>query len=101
MRTLTFISDRQSIAERISALTLSDSRRWGRMSVHQMICHLCDAYRAPLGEKYVSPTRVFVPRKLFKWVALRAPLKWPKGVPTRPEVEQGVGGTAPTEFFLD
>lgn len=101
MRTLASIADRQTIAERISALTPSDSRRWGRMSVHQIICHLCDAYRAPLGEKYVSPTRMFVPRKLFKWVALRAPFKWPKGVPTRPEVDQGVGGTPPTEFGQD
>jgi hypothetical protein len=101
MRTLDSIADRQSIVERISALTSSDHRLWGRMSASQMICHLCDAYRAPLGEKYVSPTRVFVPRKLFKWVALRAPVKWPKGIPTCPEVEQGVGGTAPTEFSQD
>ena len=28
-------------------------------------------------------------------------MKWPKGIPTRPEVEQGVGGTPPTEFEAD
>jgi hypothetical protein len=37
----------------------------------------------------------------MKWLALQAPMKWPKGVPTRPEVEQGVAGTAPTEFEKD
>jgi len=28
-------------------------------------------------------------------------MKWPKGVATRPEVEQGIGGTAPVEFEKD
>lgn len=37
----------------------------------------------------------------MKWVALRTPLKWPKGVKTMAEVEQGVGGTCPSEFQLD
>jgi Protein of unknown function (DUF1569) len=31
-------------------------------------------------------------------MALRLPAKWPHGVKTRPQVEQGVGGTAPLEF---
>ena len=34
----------------------------------------------------------------MKWVALYAPIPWPKGVPTRPEMDQYVGGTAPFEF---
>ena len=40
-------------------------------------------------------------RTLIKWIALYVPIAWPKGVPTRPEMEQGVGGTAPREFALD
>jgi hypothetical protein len=28
-------------------------------------------------------------------------LSWPKGVPTRPEVEQGVGGACPIDFLSD
>jgi len=101
MRTLESIADRESIVRRISALTPSDRRLWGKMSVHQMVCHLCDSYRAALGEKPVSAATGFLPQPVMKWLALRAPMKWPKGVPTRPEVEQGVGGTAPTEFEKD
>lgn len=71
------------------------------MSVHQMVCHLSDAYRLPLGEKSASPATGLLQRTLMKWIALQLPMKWPKGVKTRPEVEQGVGGTAPVEFEQD
>ena len=37
----------------------------------------------------------------MKWAALYAPFRWPKGVPTRPEIEQGMGGTPPSEFEQD
>lgn len=101
MRTLATAADRESILQRIASLTPSDARLWGKMSVHQMICHLCDAYRLPLGEKSASPATGFLQRTAMKWIALRLPLKWPKGVATRPEVEQGVGGTPPAEFERD
>ena len=38
---------------------------------------------------------------LIKWIALYAPLNWPRGVPTRPEVDQEVGGTKPSHFAAD
>jgi hypothetical protein len=71
------------------------------MSAHQMVCHLCDAYRCPLGEKSASPATGFLQRTVMKWIALQLPLKWPYGVATRPEMEQGVGGTPPAEFERD
>ena len=43
----------------------------------------------------------FLQRTLIKFLALQVPMKWPHGTPTRPEVEQGVGGTAPVEFERD
>jgi hypothetical protein len=54
-----------------------------------------------LGEKHVSSATGFLQRTLIKFVALRLPLKWPKGFPTRPEVEQGEGGSVPIEFNED
>ena len=101
MRTLETKSDRESIAGRISAITSSDQRLWGKMSAHQMVCHLCDSYKIALGEKSVSMATGFLQRTLIKFLALQAPMKWPRGAPTRPEVEQGVGGTAPVEFERD
>jgi len=93
--------DRGAILERIATLRFDSRARWGRMPVHQMICHVNDSYRCPLGEKTASPASGFLQRTVVKFVALRVPLHWPKGVPTRPEMEQGVGGTKPVEFERD
>ncbi|MFY9690057.1 MAG: DUF1569 domain-containing protein [Candidatus Acidiferrales bacterium] len=101
MQTLESQSDRESILARISALASSDARRWGKMSAHQVVCHLCDSYKVALGEKSVSMVTGFLQQTVIKFIALRVPAKWPKGTPTRPEVEQGAGGTAPVEFEKD
>jgi hypothetical protein len=101
MRSLDSIAERQTIEKRISALAASDQRVWGKMSAHQMVCHLCDSYRLALGEKSATPATGFIQRTAMKWIALRAPMKWPHGITTRPEVEQGVGGTPPVEFERD
>ncbi len=101
MRTLDSIAERQTIEKRISALTTSDQRVWGKMSAHQMVCHLCDSYRLALGEKSATPATGFIQLTVMKWIALRVPMKWPQGIATRPEVEQGVGGTPPIEFERD
>jgi hypothetical protein len=101
MHTLESIADRQSIEVRISAMTSSDARLWGKMSLHQMICHLGDAYLLPLGEKTASMATGFLQRTLIKSIALKLPMRWPQGLPTRPEMEQGVGGTSPTTFEED
>jgi Protein of unknown function (DUF1569) len=101
MQTLDSKPDRDSIAQRISTLTPGDQRRWGKMSVDQMVCHVCDSYLVVLGEKSVSPATGFFQRTIMKWVALNTPTKWPKGVKTRPEIEQGIGGTPPMEFEQD
>lgn len=37
----------------------------------------------------------------MKWVALSLPVPWLKGIPTRPETEQGKSGTSPTRFEED
>jgi hypothetical protein len=101
MQTLGSKADRDSIAKRISSLMPEDGRRWGKMSVDQMVCHLRDSYLIALGEKYVSPATSLLRRTIMKWFALRGPARWPRGVPTRPEIEQGIGGTAPIEFERD
>jgi hypothetical protein len=37
----------------------------------------------------------------MKWIALRIPVSWPKGIATRPEVDQQRGGTRPEVFARD
>jgi hypothetical protein len=101
LKSLSNVTDRQNIARRMAQLTPGDAARWGIMSVHQMVCHLDDSYKVPLGEKNVSPASGLLQRTLVKRVALYSPLAWPRGVPTRPEVEQGNGGSLPLDFRQD
>jgi hypothetical protein len=93
--------DREEIRSHLAALSPQDSARWGLMSVHQMVCHLNDSYKLALGQKSAEPATHLIQRTLVKWVALRAPLRWPQGVPTRPEMEQGKGGSPPVDFAPD
>jgi len=71
------------------------------MSSHQAICHLSDAFRSMMGQTAVSSVATPLSRTVIKWIALNAPMKWPQGVPTRPEVDQMIGGTRPVEFSHD
>src|ERR1700678_594641 len=54
VKTLGNLTNRQNISLRLAGLSLEDARRWGTMSVHQMVCHLDDAYKLALGEKNAS-----------------------------------------------
>ncbi len=101
MQSLANLLDRRNITGRMSKLSPGDAARWGSMSVHQMVCHLNDSYKIGLGEKYASPASGFFERTLLKRLALDVPLQWAKGFRTRPEVEQGKGGSIPLDFRPD
>jgi len=89
------------ILQRVAALTPESRARWGKMNVHQMMCHLADSFEVGLGHRPASTAVSFLQRTIVKWGALYLPARWPQGVPTRPEVEQGAGGTPPAEFESD
>ena len=91
----------QSLIQRIRALSSTNSPRWGKMTANQMLCHLRDSYLTAFGEKPVSSAPGRPLRWLMKYVALYVPMQWPKNLPTRPEVQQGAGGTPPKEFSHD
>jgi hypothetical protein len=82
-------------------LTAFDQSLWGGMSVHGMVCHLTGAFRMALGERSAREAAGLFQRAILKWGALRVPLAWPEVFPTRPELEQGKGGSCPTEFEFD
>ena len=71
------------------------------MSSHQMVCHLGDSFLMMLGERAVSDATSLAKRTLVKWSALYLPFQWPAGIPTLPEVDQKLGGTAPGDFTGD
>jgi hypothetical protein len=101
MKTLLSPGDRNEILDRLAKLHSDSPPCWGTMSAHQMVCHLSDSFRASLNEKYISPSSTFLKRTLLKWVALWVPLPWPRGIKTRPEMDQQQGGTPPAEFASD
>src|SRR4051812_48214141 len=90
-----------SICKRIQSLTPNTQRQWGRMTPHQMVCHLTDGYRMSLGQRQPTQIDKVFTRTLIKRIALHTFLTWPKGVKTLPEADQERGGTKPVEWVRD
>src|SRR5215510_3400288 len=87
MKTMARPRDKAEILRRMKALRPECSRRWGRMSAHQMVCHLCDSFRLVTRQKDASASTGLLQSTVIKWIALYVPLPWPAGVPTRPEMD--------------
>lgn len=87
--------------KRLSNLRPETRPLWGKMNAHQMVCHLNDSFGLAMGLKRASEEITFLHRTLFRWLALHTPMRWPQGVPTRPEMDQLAGGTKPVEFGQD
>jgi hypothetical protein len=101
MKTLACERDKAEVLRRLGALRQDSVRRWGRMSAHQMVCHLSDGYRLMAGRRATQLAASPLPRPLTKWIALYMPLRWPAGISTTPELDQDVGGTRPADFDAD
>jgi hypothetical protein len=101
MKTLAREIDRADILRRLKTLGPDSTRRWGRMSAHQMVCHLSDSFLAVTGRKAMSMATGPLQRTVIKWTALYLPMPWPAGYPTRPEIDQTLGGTRPSDFATD
>ena len=102
MKTLGNEADKGLVLRRLRQLKSDSPRRWGKMTPHQMICHLNDSFRSVIGEREVSSRKSnLLARTVVRWLALYAPLKWPHGVPTMPENDQERGGTPPEDFKRD
>ncbi|MFL6280701.1 MAG: DinB family protein [Vicinamibacterales bacterium] len=101
MKTLAREDCRRELLARLERLRPESPRRWGRMTTHQMVCHVADACRMALGQNTVSDSTGVAQRSIVKWLALYAPLRWRTGIPTRPEIDQEAAGTRPESFATD
>jgi uncharacterized protein DUF1569 len=101
MKTLRNASGKAEILRRLESIQTTSQRQWGSMSAHNMICHLADGFRIYMGDRPAKCAPVPAPRLLLKWIALWAPLPWPHGFRTMPEIDQNAGGTRPIEFASD
>jgi hypothetical protein len=75
---------RETVKRRILALRPDSQRKWGRMTVDQMLWHVNVSLAESVGEYSPAPMRVPMPRKLLRWLLLNVP--WPKGSRTRPDM---------------
>ncbi len=102
MQTLERAADLQSVLDRLGRLRPDAKARWGRMTPAEMVCHLIDSYHVVTGDKQVSAAANWLTRTVIKSIALWAPMEWPKGYATRPEIDQSLGrGTRPADFEHD
>ncbi len=72
--------DKEAILRRLKALSPDAVRRWGKMSVTQMLWHVNEAMEAALGRTHPDPLKLPLPRPLLKFIVLNFP--WGKGAPT-------------------
>jgi hypothetical protein len=101
MKTLLNAGDCDEILRRLSTIGPASERRWGWMTVAEMVCHLDDALRVSMGEKQAGPIGNWASRTLVKWGALWAPTPWPHGFPTVAACDARRDGTKPTEMESD
>jgi hypothetical protein len=101
MKTLANSVDKAEILRRLDAIGPESQRRWGRMSIGEMICHLSDALQAAMGERKTASRSNWLTRSVMKLAGLWVPTKWPHGVRTVPECEAGKGGTPCAEMESD
>ena len=77
---------RRELVARVRRLTPGSERRWGHMTVDQMLWHLNTAMEMYLGRQECGRLDNLFKRTLLKAVALYGP--WPKGkAPTAPELK--------------
>jgi hypothetical protein len=93
-------SDRTLLLERVQRLNADSPRRWGKMTCHQMVCHVGDAFRVAMKEIDVTPRGGL--EWFVRWPALYLPVAWPHGYPAPKELDQLGGlGRTPVEFVRD
>ena len=73
---------RAQVLERVKTLRPDSNRRWGKMTVDQMLWHVSDAMALSIGDLTVPPGKPPLPPALLKFIVLNLP--WGKGNPTHP-----------------
>ena len=83
MRTLHDDRYKTDIERRLRELRADTVRRWGKMSIGQMLWHVNEALAAALGHVQLPPVDSPVPKALMRFIVVNLP--WPKGAPTYPQ----------------
>ncbi|GIV32799.1 MAG: hypothetical protein KatS3mg031_0334 [Chitinophagales bacterium] len=102
MNTLNNPAALSELLERINRLQPSSQPLWGKMTVHEMICHVSDPFRDVLKIRNIQPVTPFFLRPLLKWILLNKK-PFGKNAPTvKPYLQSHKGGgTKPKNFEND
>jgi hypothetical protein len=71
-------SERRRLVQRLRTLSQNTPRRWGKMTAHQMVCHLKDAVESGLHDSSQAVGRGVLARFPVKQLVIYI-LPWPKG----------------------
>lgn len=88
MKTLLNQKNEEEILFRLEKIHPASSRRWGKMSAHQMIRHLNDGFKLYMGSLTVMDPGFPYPSRILKFSSLWVPIPWPRGFRTPPELDQ-------------
>jgi hypothetical protein len=101
MKTLLNARDKAEILSRVECVEPSSSRVWGKMSAHQMVCHLGDAFKLYMGLLMAVDPGFRYPSEILKFGSLWVPVRWPKAFRTPRELDQQAKGAPTGEFASD
>lgn len=84
MATLFDKTTQETMLNRLNALTASSTRRWGKMSVSQMLKHLEIAFSVPIEKIKVPKEALYYvsANPLTRWLMIDVASKWPKNLVT-------------------
>src|SRR5262245_56919836 len=71
---------RKSLEARLNAIRADSPRKWGAMSVDQMLWHVNQFLAAPIGEGTLAKQKSPMPAPLMRFFLIYMP--WPKSAPT-------------------
>jgi Protein of unknown function (DUF1569) len=71
------------IVRRLKTLRPDSERKWGKMSVAQMLWHVNESMACAVGEIARAPAKAVLPKSMMKFLVLNMP--WMKGAPTVPQ----------------
>jgi hypothetical protein len=75
---------RNAIRIRVQALRPDATRKFGKMTIDQMLWHVNQALAQSLGQIGAKPVKMPLPKPILKFFVFNLP--WPTGAPTAPEL---------------
>ena len=103
MDTLAKPESRNACLTRLARLDSTAKPRWGRMTAHQMVCHLNDSFSVGAGTRHASSASSFLQRTVVEMGRAAhhfVPLAVTASRPGR-KFELGRGGTPPSDWESD